>query len=555
MTKIYSKYMKQLANMSKFILPGIICVATFISSCSDDFSYPVDYQGEIVYSNKVKMVLNANKPSYSDAATRASLSDWEDGSTIYINFQNNGSSILGMATYSSSTGLWEVSYGGSLPVTASGKCSLYYFENAEDLNTKGASIGGVTGIYEDLNGFFSFDGEKISISAKLSPKLGRVRFSGNKNDTIMLAGVKRYGYFDATNCTYKLDSTEVLLSATVQEGDKYYTPYYYGALLDGNKTLELTDMKDAFARYCSDIFKPGNSGYMKIPHSANFSGWMKNNPLSQSKVSINWPDSISEDRRQVIEKLIENMILVEGGEFNIGCQSNSSSGRNYSSFAHTDESPVHKVVLSPFYLSRTELTQREWKAVMNFLPKYNDGDNYPVRVFRDETNDDVILSFISFVDKLNLITGLNFTIPTEAEWEYAGYGGKYGSYKLFSGTKTYNTKYMDYTTQSPYCGIVASKLPNELRIYDMSGNVSELCYSIGQYTEKKTINPRWNKTDFVFRGGSTAEVYSYYCQPSGYFSINDKTPFSLANRTYYQTTNTYGKNVVGFRIALRLINY
>lgn len=551
----YIKHMNKFMKKYTVLLFGLVCASSLMSSCNDEVLETPDNHEVFQYSKKCNMTLCAAKPSYGDFATRAASSGWEDGSTIYICFQNNGNTILGMATYSSTTDLWEVAYGGSMSEISNGKCSLYYFENADDINTKGASIGGTTGVFEDLNGVYAFDGDKIAVNAKLTPKLGRVRFSGNKNDTIMLAGIKRYAYFDVATCSYKLDSTEVLLSATVQEGEKYYTPYYYGAMIEDNKTLELTDMKDAFARYCSDIFKAGNSGYMKIPHAENFSGWMKNNPLSQSKVSINWPDSISEDRRLVIEKIIDNMILVEGGEFYIGCQSNSSSAINYSSFAHPDESPVHKVVLSPFYLSRTELTQKEWKAVMNCLPKYNDGDNYPVRVFRDETNDDVIQSFRSFVDKLNLITGLNFTIPTEAEWEYAGYGGKYGSYKLFSGTKTYNTKYMDSTTKSPYCGIVASKLPNELNIYDMSGNVSELCYSIGQYTEKKTINPRWNKVDFVFRGGSTGEVYSYYCQPSGYSEITNKTPFSLANRTYYQISNYYGKNVVGFRIALRFINY
>ena len=539
--------MKKLVSLHKLFLLGMLSVSAFLSSCNDETIAPIETQEEMTFSQKCQMVLEATKPSYNDAATRASSSDWEDGSTIYISFETTGTKVLGMATYASSTGLWEVAYGGSLPVISNGKCSLYYFEDADDINTKGASIGGTTGIFEDLNGVYAFDGEKISISAKLTPKLGRVRFSGNKNDTIMLAGVKRYGYFDASSCTYKLDSTEVLLSASVQEGDKYYTPYYYGALIDGNKTLELTDMKDAFARYCSDIFKAGNSGYMKIPHTDNYSGWMKNNPLSQSSVSINWSTSISDDRRSIIQNMIDQMVLVEGGSFWMGSQNYDSNMRNYNSRSNIDEGPVHHTIISPFYLGRTEITEKQWEAVMNSKPNYSYDDYYPVKASRTNFSTEIRDGYINFIKKLNEITNLNFTLPTEAEWEYAGYGGKNGSYKTFAGTKNYDTKYMYVSSSSPYCAIVGSKLPNEIGLYDMSGNVAEMCYSIGTYTEKEIINPRWDSSSYTYHGGSSYDIYYYNVS----YSYGNHTPISLSTRTKYVDKTA---SLIGFRIALRLID-
>lgn len=535
--------MKKLVSLHKLFLLGMFSMVAFFSSCNDETIAPIETQEEMTFSQKCQMVLEATKPSYSDAATRAASSDWEDGGTIYINFETTGAKVLGMATYASSTGLWEVAYGGSLPVVANGKCSLYYFEDADDINTKGASIGGTTGIFEDLNGAYAFDGEKISINAKLTPKLGRVRFSGNKNDTIMLAGVKRYGYFDASSCTYKLDSTEVLLSATVQEGDKYYTPYYYGAMIEGNKTLELTDMKDAFARYCSDIFKAGNSGYMKIPHTDNFSGWMKNNPLSQSSVSINWPDSISEERRATIKTIIDNLVLVEGSQFWMGAQSTDSKGRNYNERAHSNEGPVHLTILSPFYMSNAEITEKQFKAVMNYENPVKNGDHYPFGYRREDTKYSNKL-YHDFINKLNFITGLNFSIPTEAEWEFAAYGGRKGGYKYWSGTNNYDTKFFYASSSSPYIAEVKTKIPNELGLYDMTGNASELCYSIGVYSDTKCINPRWDYSGYSWRGGSGFDIYNErsYSMPST----------SLTNRTYRYT----GYNAkVGLRPVIRLINY
>ncbi|MBQ0049814.1 MAG: SUMF1/EgtB/PvdO family nonheme iron enzyme [Bacteroidales bacterium] len=545
--------------MRQKILSLIVLFTAMLIACSkDDLTISSDIQPNVQTDQRLtcSMIMEADKQSYSTKdKTRAGevTSQWPDGSVVYIQFQNNDQQVIGMATYCLATNLWELAYSSPMSEIVNGNCKLYYFENADDLNVKGASINGTTAIYEDLAGVYTYDGNTVTVSAMLHPKLGRVRFSGNMNDTIMLAGVRRYAYFDAEKCTYKLDSTEVLLSVTEPDGDKFFTPYYYGAFMEGNNTLQLTDMKDVFSRHCSDIFKAGNSGYMKIPHAESFNGWMKNDPLCQSAISINWPDSISEDRRSVIISMIDDMVRVEGGKFLMGAQTFYPDQPNYNSLAHSNEYPVHSTVVAPFYLGSTEVTQKQWKAVMGSNPPYSDGDLYPVRVLRKDVTLDTKSLLLSFVQKLVSITGIPFDLPTEAEWEYAAYGGRRGSYKMFAGTKIYNENYIDRTSSSPYCGHVRTKLPNEIGLYDMSGNVAEMCYSIGNYTDKDCLNPRWDKSDFVFRGGSTRDLYYYYVNGSSGYTI-DRTPYSLTNRTYYCSSSSY-VSITGLRICIRLINH
>lgn len=535
-----------------------VLLTPIVSSCSDDIEAnpieKIETSNDLKFKSHLRLV--AQKPSYEAAMnSRASNDDsWKDGSTLYVLFDNEGTKVLGMATYSQATNLWEVSYASKLELTAKSSCKLFYFDGADDLNAKGASIAATTGIYEDLEGSYVYDGNTISIKAHLVPKLGRVRFSGNESDTIMLSGVKRYGYFDATTCTYKADSTEVLLSANTKDGEKFYTPYFYGEFKEGNEILELTDMADAFCRYCSDMFVPGKSGFMKIPHTSDYSGWMKNNPLSRNNIAINWPDSITSERRIIIEDLIDKMILVKGGSFLIGAQKSKSTASNYNSDAKLNECPVHNVILSPFYISKYEVTEEQVAAV---LGQIRDREAKCPLYFQEETVSDYSISFLlKFVSSLNEITGLNFSIPTEAEWEFAARGGCEGTYKLRYDCSC--------TSKSPQT--VGQYSQNPIGLYDISGNVSEICYSIGNYTEKEQTNPRWNNTDYVFRGGSNADIYYdnynftkieyHWYTGEPYTTYVEHFNYSLSNRTEetFSTTN-YGTPSRGLRLVLRLIDY
>ena len=195
-----------------------------------------------------------------------------------------------------------------------------------------------------------------------------------------------------------------------------------------------------------------------------------------------------------VEGVKFKMVYVEGGTFNMGATEEQKAD------AEEDESPVHEVKLDDYYIGETVVTQELWKAVMKRNPSlFQDSDNLPVeRVSWDDA--------IEFIKKLNDKTKRTFRLPTEAEWEYAARGGKEGKDK---GYKYSGSNYIDrvawYRKNSEFeTHPVKSKCPNELGVYDMSGNVMEWCHDgYGKYSSDAQDNPQGsNSENRVFRGGS-----------------------------------------------------
>ena len=187
------------------------------------------------------------------------------------------------------------------------------------------------------------------------------------------------------------------------------------------------------------------------------------------------------------------MVEVRGGTFRMGGTSEQGSDAD-----SDDEYPVHSVTLSGYYIGKTEVTQALWKAVMGSNPSRFKGDNMPVEcVSWDDCQE--------FIRKLNSLTSQNFRLPTEAEWEFACRGGNNSRGYKYSGSN-----YIDNVAW--YDGIsgdkthpVATKLPNELGIYDMSGNVWEWCSDwYGKYSSGAQANPKgpYDGSYRVVRGGS-----------------------------------------------------
>lgn len=181
---------------------------------------------------------------------------------------------------------------------------------------------------------------------------------------------------------------------------------------------------------------------------------------------------------------------VEGGTFQMG--SNDS-------ISHEDESPVHHVTISSFYMSETEVTQALWKAVMEFNPSHHTGANLPV----EQVN---WFDCQNFIVKLNELTGESFRLPTEAEWEYAARGGQKSCGFIYSGSDMIDSvAWYSGTTNGESTMPVKMKLPNELGLYDMSGNVWEWCSDwYDGYNDVAQSNPQGplNGSSRVLRGGS-----------------------------------------------------
>lgn len=188
------------------------------------------------------------------------------------------------------------------------------------------------------------------------------------------------------------------------------------------------------------------------------------------------------------------MIEVEGGTFQMGATAEQQSNRD-------DEKPVHSITLDSYYIGETEVTQELWRAVMGSNPSEFSGDDLrPVE--RVSWNDCQV-----FIKELNKLTGKNFRLPTEAEWEFAARGGNKSSGYRYSGSSNIGDVAWYFNKNDRKTHPVKGKNPNELGIYDMSGNVLEWCsdwYSFGYYSSSPQNNPEGPSSGYyrVFRGGS-----------------------------------------------------
>ncbi len=177
------------------------------------------------------------------------------------------------------------------------------------------------------------------------------------------------------------------------------------------------------------------------------------------------------------------MIAVEGGTFMMGASDSDTD-------AASIEKPAHQVTLSDYIIGETEVTQELWVAVMGSNPSYftsangYEGDlSRPVEQVSWEDCQ-------TFITNLNQMTGKNFRLPTEAEWEYAARGGKYSHGYKYSGGNDLNVVAWNYNNADLQTHPVAKKQPNELGLYDMSGIVSEWCQDwSGNYGSEAQTNP------------------------------------------------------------------
>lgn len=230
------------------------------------------------------------------------------------------------------------------------------------------------------------------------------------------------------------------------------------------------------------------------------------------------------------------MVHVKAGTFTMGCTPEQAAfprgdwevEDDYDRAAYER---VHQVTLtSDYYIGETEVTQELYRAVMGNNPSgFPNGANYPVETV--SYND-----AMAFCQKLSEITGRTFTLPTEAQWEYAARGGHkaIGQQTVFSGSDNLDEVgwYMDNADETTH--EVATRNPNALGVYDMTGNVWEWCRDfwtgdLGGLDDTDPEGPP-DGAKHVDRGGSWNKVPSH-CRLSFRYGLNpDYRAYNLGFR-------------------------
>ena len=227
------------------------------------------------------------------------------------------------------------------------------------------------------------------------------------------------------------------------------------------------------------------------------------------------------------KKLLAGMVWVQGGVFTMGSNDKNALNR---------EKPAHKVTLNGFYIGRTEVTVKLWQEVMGWDYSYFSCDDCPV-------NNISWKNVQNFIKRLNALTGKTFHLPSEAQWEYAAKGGIKAKGYIYSGSNNI-TEVAWYAGNAKHKSHqVAQKKPNELGLYDMTGNLWEYCLddmNRSIYSAAPRTNPLYapNKDVYV----TSMKVI----RGSGY-------DFSAAESVVYKrdgATSNVRMADIGFRLAM-----
>ena len=297
--------------------------------------------------------------------------------------------------------------------------------------------------------------------------------------------------------------------------------------VDGNGTVSISDVSALIDYLLTDDASEVNLENAEVSGD----GLINVNDVSvliDYLLSGSWPSASPQTETFVVNGVSFTMVVVEGGTFMMGGTDEQGTD------AEDDEYPVHQVTLSTFSIGQTEVTQELWEAVMStaFDPTFQDPDEFLYPSYYSSKNgfadipqrpveNITVLKMQMFIRELNRLTGREFRLPTEAEWEFAARGGNLSKGYKYAGSNNidevawYCDNAWSVGVDSPDYGThaVGTKAPNELGLYDMSGNLFERTADRAHYTypSEPEVDPSYPiinpGSGYTGRGGC------YYNQP------------------------------------------
>ena len=260
------------------------------------------------------------------------------------------------------------------------------------------------------------------------------------------------------------------------------------------------------------------------------------------ELGIVWAPEATAAQRESIRQMAEDLVEVEGGTFYMGVQFTFPAMPGFDSTTWTEQTPVHQVTISGFRLGRYEISRKQWYDIMGDGTGMDghytiETASLPMEGMRRDEVD-------TFLARIEHLSRLRLRLPTESEWEYAARGGRNGSTSdRFSGAYYSNEVAWNYYNSGGHLHAVGQLKANRLGLYDMSGNVAELCSDIyAPYPAEAQTDPQgpphWENDLMVVRGG--------------HYHSNDQDC-----RVYYRgyASADYPLAYVGLRLVLVATNY
>ena len=498
---LYLNTLFQILHKEMKKLLSILLTLQLLASCSQEELGTLFYAGQKVSISAALSSSNNNdgkkRISGKDNVDRINLT-WDEGDKILVTVGDKSA----VFTLSSGAGTNNAIFSGTMPADGSNFHVSYPIDYTDEVLTNQTYVAngfgkGLMKMSTKIPGTLD-DGFMLSADNAL---LG-LKLQGDANVSKIVLTQKDNDDNAENDKTYTLDcSTQVVNTA---DGALFYIVVPAGTWGNGLKV---------------EVYN-GNGIMIEERTKTSAAEFVAGQALMMPEVEVH--DILTFE----VNGVKFNMVYVEGGTFMMGAAENEPD-------AHENERPQHKVTLSDFYIGQIEVSQALWQTVMGSNPSTVKDNNRPVNnVTWEECQ--------VFVEKLSEKTGYYFRLPTEAEWEYAARGGQKSRGYLYAGSNNINEVAWYAGNSSGITHAFATKQPNELGIYDMSGNVWEWCNDwCGLYSAEAQVGPTGPETGehHMYRGGG----YRYLAKDC-----------RVARR---RQTASYSKESLGLRLALDMHDY